>query len=126
MARRSFLRTERLSKQIGEVVAVTLRREAREEILHAVVVTGCDVTRDLSYATIHYYLADEVDRDRVAKALDRASGFLRSRVGQQIRARSTPELRFSYDTSVAHGRRIEEILAEIGPLDSVEDDTDKG
>ena len=121
MARRSFLRTERLSKQIGEVVALTLRREAREEILRTVVVTGCDVTRDLSFATIHYYLADDVDRGQVVDALERASGFLRSRVGQQIRARSTPELRFSYDSSVAHGRRIEEILAEIGPLGPAEE-----
>jgi len=116
VARRGFARTDRLSKQIVQVVAVALQRETREELLYDVVVTGCDVTRDLSYATVHYYLPEHADRDAVSKALGRAAGFLRSRVGQQIRARNTPELRFSYDQSVAHGRRIEEILADIGPL----------
>ena len=65
-----------------------------------------------------------MDRDAVTKALGRASGFLRSRVGQQIRARNTPELRFSYDQSVDLGRRIEEILADIGPLPEDEEASD--
>ncbi len=116
MARRAFARTERLQKQIGEVVALVLRRESRDAALHDVVVTGCEVTRDLSYATIFYYLPERADRDQVTQALGRAAGFLRSRVGREIRARNTPELRFSYDESVATGLRVEEILQDIGPL----------
>lgn len=116
MARRSFKRTDRLAKQVGEVVAVALRRETREESLFAVVVTGCEVTRDLSFATVHYYLPDSADREAVSAALQRASGFLRRRVGQEVRARNTPQLRFLYDNSVDHARLIESILSDIGPL----------
>lgn len=123
--KRPFRRTDRLSRQIQQVLAVAVQRETREDALHGVVVTGVDVTKDLSLARVYYYLMTG-DPDAVAKALERARGFLRRRVGEQIRARATPELRFIVDASIEHGRRIEEILSglDIPPAAADEDEAD--
>jgi|GEM_PF-293607 len=127
--KRPFRRTDRLASQIQQVLAVAVQRETREDVLHNVVITGVDVTSDLSLARVFYYLMAG-EQPAVEQALDRARGFLRRRVGEQIRARTTPELRFVLDKSVEHGRRIEEILSNLDippapPEDLDIDDSDE-
>ena len=117
MARkRPFLRTDRLASQIREVIATAITRESREPLLHAIVITDVDVTSDLSLARVWWHaLPGPADRDRAAveAALSRASGFLRSRVAEVIRARKLPDLRFLHDDALDHGRAIEGILHRI-------------
>lgn len=125
MARRPFKRTDRLNRQVKEVLAVALSRETREDLLRDVVVTAVEVTRDLSLARVFYYLMDEAQQPQIEEALVRASGFLRSRVGQEVRMRVTPELRFVYDHSVEHGRRVEAILAELPDVGPAPADPDE-
>jgi ribosome-binding factor A len=107
--RRPFHRTERLGRQVQEILAVAVQRETHETCLHTVIVTQVDVTRDLSLARVYYYLMGG-DLEEVKAALARATGFLRRRVGEQITARHVPELRFHHDDGVDRGRRVEEIL----------------
>ncbi|MGM0575868.1 MAG: 30S ribosome-binding factor RbfA [Myxococcota bacterium] len=116
-------RTERLASSIQQVLAVALQRETHEEALHQVVVTGVDVTRDLSLARVYYYLMSG-DPDEVGEAFERAQGFLRTRVGQQVRMRHTPELRFHYDEAIDRGRRVDAILRDldIPPEDATDED----
>ncbi|MEZ4269674.1 MAG: 30S ribosome-binding factor RbfA [Myxococcota bacterium] len=123
--KRPFHRTDRLGSRVREILAVTLQQESREELLRQVVITGVDVTRDLSLARVHYYPMGG-DEAAIAAALERASSFLRTRVGQEIRMRITPDLRFLRDDSVDHGRRVEEILREldITPAEPEEPDAD--
>ena len=119
--RRPFHRTDRLNSQLKEVLAVALQRETREELLRSLVLTDVTVTRDLSVARVYYYPM-QGDPDAVAQALSRATGFLRRRVGKEIRARQVPELRFILDASIDHGRRIEQVLSELDiPPDSEDD-----
>lgn len=124
MARkRPFRRTDRLASQIQQVLAVAVQRESRMDDLHGVVITGVDVTSDLSLARVHYYLMSG-DPEAVAAALEKARGFLRRRVGEEIRARVTPELRFLVDKSIDHGRRIEEILRDLDIPPAEDEDED--
>jgi ribosome-binding factor A len=117
---RPYQRTERLNSRVREVLAVACQRETREEALRNAVITGVEVTRDLSVARVYYYVIGE-GAEEVRVALERASGFLRSRVGQEVRMRQTPELRFHFDNSVDHGRRVEGILADLHiPTEQVE------
>lgn len=109
---RPYQRTERLNSRVREILAVACQRETREEALRNAVITGVEVTRDLSVARVYYYVIGE-GAEEVRVAFERASGFLRSRVGQEVRMRQTPELRFHFDNSIDHGRRVEGILADL-------------
>ena len=118
MARqRPFHRTDRLNRQVQQILAVAVQQETREEALRDVMITAVEVTRDLSIAKVHYFpLGGEPDAQTKAdlkKAFGRAAGFLRSLVGRELRMRHVPELRFMLDTGITHGRRIEEILDEL-------------
>ena len=118
MARhRPFHRTDRLNRQVQQILAVAVQQETREEILRDVMITAVEVTRDLSVARVHYFpLAgepDEAARKALEEAFGRAAGFLRSLVGRELRMRHVPELRFRLDTGITHGRRIEEILDDL-------------
>ena len=119
--KRPYHRTDRLNRQVAEVLARAVQRETREEVLRHAIITGVEVTRDLSVARVYYQLMGG-DPAEVAEAFERASGFLRCRVGDQIRMRQTPELRFKYDESIDRGRRVEELLATMPELKAPQDD----
>ncbi len=112
-SRRPYKRTDRLGRQLKEVLAVALQRETREDALHDVVVTEVEVTRDLSLARVFFYTPRGADLKDVTTALERASGFLRRRLGEEIRMRQVPELRFVLDQSIDRAERIEGILAGL-------------
>jgi ribosome-binding factor A len=114
--KRPFVRTDRLSSQVREVLAMALQRETREAILREVVITDVAVTSDVSLARVYWHALPgvaEADVAAVEAAFQRASGFLRSKVGEAVRARLTPELRFIHDDALDRGRRIEDVLRHI-------------
>jgi ribosome-binding factor A len=58
-------------------------------------------------------LADDPEMVRSSEAgLRRASGFLRRELGRQVKLRLTPELHFTYDRSVEHGRHLTALIDE--------------
>lgn len=114
--KRPFHRTDRLNSQIKEVLATTLMRESREAILRDIVITDVAVTSDVSLARCYWHALPglaEADPEAVQEALERAAGFLRKKVGEVIRARLTPELRFIYDKTLDQGRRIDQIIHNL-------------
>ena len=57
-----------------------------------------------------------------AQRLDRAAPFLRRQLGQRLRLKRAPELRFTYDESVAGQDRIEQLLSELSGQPKSDDD----
>lgn len=114
--KRPFHRTDRLNSQIREVLATTLMREAREPILRDIVITDVEVTSDISVARCYWHALPglaEADPEAVQESLERAAGFLRKKVGEVIRARVTPELRFLYDATLDSARRIDQVIHNL-------------
>lgn len=110
-------RPERVAEAVHESVARVLNGEVSDPRLRHVTVTRCEISHDLSYAKIYYtVLGDEDARDDAARAFDRATPFLRSRVGQEVALRTVPELSFRYDKGTENAARIEEILSGLPEL----------
>lgn len=110
--RRPFKRTDRLNRAILRALATAMGRESREEVFQMVTVSDVEVTRDLSLARVYIQVGQE-HREEALQALERAAGFLRSRVGAELHIRQTPELRFMVDDSIDRAERIESILRDI-------------
>lgn len=111
-------RTERVGQEIRrELSSMLARAEIKQPGLDTVVVTAVIVTGDLSIARVCVRtLASEVSpatQRQVVDALTSAGGWLRKVLGDRLRLRRVPSLRFEWDQSVDHGRRIEELLVEI-------------
>jgi ribosome-binding factor A len=111
-------RQGRLSEEIRKSVSGFLINGAKDPALTSriISITGVEVTRDGSYATVYVSpvcLSGE-DKDAVyAEVLEgfkRAGGAIRGQVSRDIPIRHTPELIFKLDTSGDYGRHIDSIL----------------
>ena len=96
-----------------------LRFETKDPRLELVSLTAVDLSRDLSYAQVYFSLLDpNGDPAPVLEALQRAGGFLRGRLGREIKIRHVPELRFKHDDSAAEGQRLSDLIEKaIGTHD---------
>ncbi len=61
--------------------------------------------------------------DSVVSGLNRASRFIRGRLGKEVDLRNTPTIRFLADGSFAEGQRMDRLLASLKPTadDGAED-----
>lgn len=88
-----------------------IRFETKDPAVAGVSLTALELTRDLSFAKVYFSLLNPDDEPAAALAgLQRAAGFLRSKLGGSIKVRHTPELRFIYDDSVAHSIKMSHLI----------------
>ena len=108
---REFSRSQRLGAQILRSLSELLRFESKDPAISVVSLTKVDLTRDLSVAKIYFSLLDpDADPQPAIDGLQRASGFLRGRLGKMLSVRHVPELRFVHDDSAAHGAEISRLI----------------
>jgi ribosome-binding factor A len=108
------LRSNRIGDQIQKELGEIISRKIKDPRVGFVTVTDVRVTGDLQQATVYITsLGNEKERQATLDALVKATGFIRTEIGQRIRLRRTPELLFEYDASVEYGNKIEELLRSI-------------
>ena len=119
-------RPDRAAEAIRAALGKIIVGEVQDPGLGFVTVTACEVSRDLQNAKVFYtVLGDEEARRHAQAAFERATPFLRSRLGQELAWRTVPEIIFRYDRSTDNAMRIEEILAGLPELQANEDNKDK-
>jgi ribosome-binding factor A len=107
-------RPEKVGEQIRLELSELIAREVHDPGIGFLTLTRVAVTPDLQLARVYYTsLGDEQAQRETAKALKRATPFLRRQIGSRIRLRRVPELAFFYDESIAHTDRIEQILQDL-------------
>ena len=99
MKRTPTRRSSRLADQIAREMAIALSEDVKDPRLELVTVSGAALNADMSIVRIYYTLSgDEARLAAAAKALEQAKGFLRTLLGQRLRMKFVPELRFARDT----------------------------
>jgi ribosome-binding factor A len=107
-------RPDRVGEEIRHELAALLAREVHDPGIGFVTLTRVKVSPDLQLARVFYtMMGDKAAHAATAKALDRATPFLRRQIGARIRLRRVPEIRFEFDKSVERQDRIERILFEL-------------
>jgi ribosome-binding factor A len=120
-------RVERIQEQVREEVSQMLATEVRDPGVGLVTVTRAKVTGDLSLARVYWtIIGDAAERKKTAKALERATPYLRRLLSERLTLRRSPELKFIFDESVAAQDRIEQILQEIHAEDAARTIEDPG
>jgi ribosome-binding factor A len=103
----------RVASELQRVVNELLQAEVKDPRLDGVRVSEAEVSGDLGVARLFYStLNPDDDCAPVEQALEKAAGFIRGRVGQEIRLRRVPELRFEHDRSVRRGFELGRLIAE--------------
>jgi ribosome-binding factor A len=107
-------RPDRVADQIRSELATLLVRDVHDPGIGFVTLTRVQLSPDLQQARVRYTtLGDDKARIATAKALERATPFLRRQIGARLRLKRVPELKFDYDESIAGQDRIEQLLSEI-------------
>ena len=108
---REFSRSQRLGAQVLRTLSELLRFETKDPSLSGVSLTAVDLSRDLGVAKVYFSLLNpDDDPQPVQEGLERASGFLRGRLGKSLEIRHVPELRFLHDDSIAHGVEMSRLI----------------
>lgn len=104
-------RTERLNRLFREELSRLIRVRLKDPRVQTATITEVDTTPDLAHATVYVRtLGEEVDAEEAIEGLKSASGYIRRELGQELRLRRIPELRFEVDRTLERARRIDELL----------------
>jgi ribosome-binding factor A len=85
----------RLENVLREEVEAILRCEARDPALTSIVITRVELSGGGARARVWWQSHEE--KTYVSEALERARGFIRSRVAEALGTKRTPELVFRWD-----------------------------
>lgn len=107
-------RTQQVADGIQRVIGEAIQFELKDPRVGFATVVGVEVTGDLQHAYIHVsVMGDEQQRRETMQGLERAKGFLRRRVAQELgHLRIVPELHLKLDTSLDESLRIDALIRE--------------
>jgi len=98
MRRSDSRRAQRLGDLIMREVASMLAVETADPRLELVTISGVRMNSDLSVAEVLYSAAGDAKRmEEISRALQKASGFFRGKLGKRLKIKKVPELRFLHD-----------------------------
>ncbi|MGU3414753.1 30S ribosome-binding factor RbfA [Enterobacteriaceae bacterium C23F] len=114
---KEFGRPQRVSQELQKEIAIILQREIKDPRLGLMTtVSGVEVSRDLAYAKVFVTFLNDKDEAAVKagiRALQDASGFIRTLLGKAMRLRIVPELTFFYDNSLVEGMRMSNLVTNV-------------
>lgn len=109
-----YQRAERVGDLLIEVISDLLRKEIRDPRIRTVTLTRAKVSKDLKHARIYVsFLGGQEQKSEALAGLRSASGFIRSKLGKQIKLRFIPTIEFAYDDAEDEARRIEDLLDRV-------------
>jgi ribosome-binding factor A len=107
-------RRERLGALIEEILSDLIRQMKDPRVARLVSVARVQVTRDASLARVFIsVMGTDAERQATIRALEHASGFLRSKLGDQLTIRHVPELQFQLDRSIEEGDRVLDLINQL-------------
>ena len=109
---REFKRSERVAGSLRRELAKLIQMELKDPDVGFIGLSDVEVSRDLAHAKVYVTVFESEKAASSLKALKRAAGFLRTRLGQEMRIRSVPELHFHHDASVETGARMDSLIEQ--------------
>ena len=115
----SQFRSERVASQIKTEISWLIEHKLRDPNKGFITITKVRLSADLKIANVYYSVfGDEATRQTTKDALKRAKSFLRFELGNRIKTRFLPELRFFYDDSLDYSDKIATLLNRIHKNDT--------
>lgn len=109
-----FDRGERLKELFKELVVELLREVKDPGLSGFLTVTDVDLSADRKNLKVFYsILGTEAEKERAAKALDRAAPYLRTLLKKRVTVKVIPHLAFKYDDTPRKASRIDELLNKL-------------
>ena len=107
-------RVEQVAEQIQHILGSLIQSEIKDPRLGFVTVMSVNISPDLYHANINVsIMGDETVRTESLATLERARGFLRRELGQELQLRSVPELHFHLDTTLDIREHMDSLFRQV-------------
>lgn len=108
-----YSRIQRVGDYLKRELALLIQQEVRDPRVGMVNINEVEVSRDLSHAKVFVtFVGERIDQEckEALQALNKAGGFLRSRIASTNHMRTTPRLFFVLDISVQRGAHLTALI----------------
>ncbi len=112
----SGYRHDRIAASLQELVSsMILKGEIKDpRVSHFVQLNRIEVASDNTFAKVFVStFEDEQSLQRSVEGLNRASGFIQSKLGKALKTRNTPKLLFVADTSIHKGMEVNSLIERL-------------
>lgn len=108
---KEYSRTDRIAGLMQRELAYLIQYEIKDPRVKLVTISAVKVSRDLAHAKIYIsQLSSEEEISKTVAVLNKAQGFLRTLLAQKMKLRTTPQLHFVHDASIAEGSRLSALI----------------
>jgi ribosome-binding factor A len=117
---KEYSRTQRVGDFLKQELASLIQFEVRDPRVGMVSITDVEVSRDMSYAKVYMTVMGKETQEEAKEsieALNKAAGFLRTKIAKSNNARTTPRLRFYFDGSVGQGQHLSNLIEKAVSAD---------
>jgi ribosome-binding factor A len=106
-------RLARVAEVIREVASETILFEVRDPRIKMVTVTRAEVSGDLQHAKVYVsIMGSEREQQLCMYGLQRAAGFVQSKLGDRMRSRYVPIIQFVQDKGVKNSIEVSRLINE--------------
>lgn len=107
-------RSDRTNEDIRRELTAILRTVKDPRVTGLISIVRVEVAGDMGSARVYISSMDGLDSAKQAvKGLTSAAGYMRRQLGQALRLRCVPELRFVADDSIEYSAGIAKTLADL-------------
>lgn len=107
---REFSRSQRMAEQIRRDLAEIVRSELKDPRMGFCSFTEVRVSRDMSHAMVYCSVMGAGNQQETIETLNRAAGFLRSKIAARMTSRIVPALKFLLDDSMTRGAAMDDLI----------------
>ncbi len=109
------IRKERIQQQILKTLNTALVYQISDPRLLGVEIVSVTMSKDNGYARVFYKISEALNDEKklIAEGLEKAKHFLKRVIGEEVRLRVIPELKFILDETEQTVARVEEILGGL-------------
>lgn len=119
-------RSRRIADLLRHELANAIKKGVNDPRLTGLSITSVDVSPDLRNAKVYYTLMDKTLCKDAQLALQKATGFLRHILSQNMELRYTPILKFIYDEVTEKAIEISALINRAVADDELRQTEDKG
>ncbi len=99
---------------VREVLCEMLLRDLKDPRLETITITDVVLTQDLKLGTVYFSARGDQGKEEAAlQGLQSAAGYIRKRLGKELRLRYIPDLSFKVDHSFEYGDKIDRLIDTI-------------
>jgi ribosome-binding factor A len=110
MPKKSSHRQMRVGDELQRELARLIQIEVSDPRLRPITLIDVEMSPDLSHATVFFSTFNETEVAPALQAFEKASAFLRHKVGSILKLRIVPTLHFKYDESIIKGQKLSALI----------------